>query len=95
MNRRATTGLIALNGVLVVILAAVSLSPRAGAQSNRPRGSYTMVGGQIQGGSTNAIYVMDSSSQELVALRWDQSSKRFAGIGWRSLAADAKAGKGR
>lgn len=88
---RQIRGLVALNGALLVVLAAVSLPGAAEAQpGNRKRGEYTMVGGAIQGGSSNAIVVVDAANQEMIALRWNESSRTLEGLDYRDLAADSK-----
>jgi hypothetical protein len=91
MIPRRYRGLIALNALLVGALVIVALAPSAGAQGGvvRPRGEYTMVSGKFQGSVEDAIYIVDSSNQELIALRWDRSKKSMAGLGYRSLAADS------
>ncbi len=88
--------LVALNGVLLLALAGVSLAPSAGAQtasnaSNRTRGEYTMVGGDISGANANAIYVIDSANREIITLLWDNSRRRLQGVGYRDLVLDLTA----
>ncbi len=61
----------------------------------RPRGQYLMVSGQINGLSSNAIYLLDTVNQEVVAITWDRSQRGFKGLGYRSFADDAGAGGGR
>ncbi|MFN0134127.1 MAG: hypothetical protein ACKVW3_16555 [Phycisphaerales bacterium] len=93
-NRRA---LVLLNVVLGGLLVAISLAPSAQAQrgGGRGRGDYTLASGRIQGGNSNAIYVVDAGNQELVALRWNESTKGLEGIGYRDLRADAQAPQSR
>lgn len=91
MNRRPHQGLIALNAVLLGLLALVTLAPGAQAQARkRPPGQYAIVDGRIQGVAEAAIYVYDSSNQEMLALRWDRSRKALQTLGHRDLAADAE-----
>lgn len=90
MNRRQFRALIALNVLLLAVLAAVSLAPAAGAQGARARGSYTMVGGQIQGREEAAIYIIDATNQELVALSWDRGRNGLTPLGYRNIADDAR-----
>jgi hypothetical protein len=93
---RKRRGLIALNAGLLVVLAAVSLAPQAQAQRGaRARGEYTMVSGRVTGGSNNAVYIVDSSNQEMIALIWNNSRKSLEGLGYRDFAADAGAAPGR
>lgn len=95
MTTRTQTRLIGLNAALLGVLALVTLagaraSAEASAQPTRARGSYTMVAGAVQGETTHAVYILDSTNQELVALRWNRNNNRFEGIGYRSLQADAR-----
>lgn len=87
-RRRA---LVILNIALAGVLGFLMVSPPLSAQGPRARGQYTMVGGQIQGGNSNAIYVVDATNQELIAVRWDESRKDISALGYRDLAADARA----
>lgn len=101
MTDRRVGGLIALNLGLLGVLGLVSLGPDASAQPTsgqaspsqptRARGDYTMVAGEIRAGNASAIWLMDKSNQELVAVRWDEGRKILDGIGYRSLIDDAKA----
>jgi hypothetical protein len=79
-----------------VIQGSASAQPAnvAGA-GDRARGDYTMVSGRFREGGGNAVYVIDSSNQEIVALRWDSSKQQMAGVGYRSIANDARAARGR
>lgn len=89
------TALVAVNAALLLALGVVSLAPSATAQQGqRPRGEYMVLGGQMTGSPTNAVHVIDTSNQEMVTLRWDQSSKAFEGIGYRNLRLDAQGGQG-
>lgn len=82
--------LIALNLALLAALGGVSLAPRAGAQNqlDRARGEYTLVGGMISGGNSNAIYVLDAANREMIALVYEQSRRTVQGVGYRDLATD-------
>jgi len=89
-------GLIALNGVLAMTFLAVVLASPAGAQrAARARGEYTMVSSKIQGGNSHVVYLLDAANQELVGLRWNESTKGLEGVGYRDLVLDAQANPGR
>jgi len=93
-RRRGTTALIAANVVLAAALVWVEFGPVAFAQpgetSARPRGEYTLVGGDIQTGNSDAVYVIDSVNQEMVVLRWVDGQNILDGIGYRDLDADVQ-----
>jgi len=94
MNKRAIRGLIGLNALLALCLAAVTFSSSVTAQQPaRAPGDYTMVAGVVQGNPASVIYIVDGTNQELVAVTWDQSRKRLTDVGYRDLASDAKAAK--
>ena len=80
--------LIVLNAVLLVLLAVVTLAPNVAAQ-NRSRGQYAMVTGGVNGLVPSAVYIIDSTNQELIAVSYDYNTKRLNGIGYRNLATDA------
>lgn len=96
MAKPRTRNLLILNGTLVAVLGAIVLSPASLAQrGSRARGEYTMVSGRIIGGNANAVYIIDSSNQEMIAVRWNESSKSLDGLGYRDLSADAQTQPGR
>jgi hypothetical protein len=83
-------GLIAINAALLATLAAVSFAPLATGQpvATRGRGQYTMVAGRTISGGAAAVYIVDSSNNEMVALRWDQGKQALQGLGYRNFAGD-------
>ncbi len=90
-SRRWRRSLVALNLVLAAAVGATFVVEATG-QSGAPRGrgEYTMIGGEVQGGNANAIYVLDGSNQEMIALRWNDSRNRLEGIGFRDLDKDTQ-----
>ena len=87
MRRPQWMGLVLLNGLLLLGLAAVSFGPSAIAQAGRYRGDYTMVSGRVNGSSSNILYVVDQNSRELVAIRYDSPKRVVEGMGYADLAA--------
>jgi hypothetical protein len=86
--------LIGLNVALLLVFGAVSIAPTATAQqAQRPRGEYMLLGGQMTGSPSSAVHVVDTSNQEMVTLKWDQSRQAFEGIGFRNLRQDAQTGQ--
>ena len=89
-RRRATNrrGLLLLNVMLLALLAAVTFGSSADAQS-RVRGQYTMVAGGVNGSTSSAVYIVDVINQEMMAVTYNQNTKRLDGIGYVNLAFDA------
>lgn len=85
--------LVAVNAGLLLALGYVTLAPAATAQqAQRPRGEYLLLGGQMTGSPSSGVHVIDTSNQEMVTLKWEQSRQAFEGIGFRNLRDDAQAG---
>ncbi len=107
-RRWALVGLnLALAGVLAGLMfgharadatfvsAAAAQGPASGVGGGgRSRGQYLMVSGRLNGQSVNAIYVLDSANQEMIALRWERSQNALISLGYRPLAEDIRAGGG-
>ncbi|MCA9294796.1 MAG: hypothetical protein KDA20_13390, partial [Phycisphaerales bacterium] len=86
MRHKKYGALIALNASLVGVLLLVSLPAGAEAQqgtaSTRGRGNYTMVAGQIQGSSEDAVWIVDAANEEIMAMRWDLSRQDVQFLGF-------------
>ncbi len=89
-HRRVSTfrSLLVLNTLLLAILAAVTFGPSADAQS-RARGQFTMVAGGVNGLSSSAVYIIDVINQEMMAVAYNQNTKRLEVIGYSNLVLDA------
>jgi hypothetical protein len=92
MSRTQFLSLIALNAVLLAVLALVSLSGRASAQQ-RQRGSYLLVSSGVTGTPLSVVYVIDEINNELVAMAWDDAGKKMNYVGYRNIAADSLSAK--
>lgn len=93
MQRSRFRSLVALNAVLLAALAVVTFAPSAqGQNAGRSRSQYTMLSGQIQGGSAFAIYIYDAGNLELAAVTYDISRQRLVPIGFRDINADSGRG---
>ena len=97
MDRPPSKKLVAVNAALLLLLGAVTLAPSSNAQrgSSRARGEYTMLSGRATGSSSHVVYILDSSNQDMVAVRWNESTKSLDNIGYRDLKEDAQASPGR
>ncbi len=93
-NRSRHAGLLALNAAALAALALVSFAPGSATAQNTPaaraRGDYTMVSAKITGALESAVYVIDASNSEMIAVKWDSGRKAISGLGFRDLAADIK-----
>ena len=88
MSRRSIRPLILLNAGLLAALAAVTFMPSAVAQI-RPRSTYTMVGGTVNGIVQGVAYITDETTNEVIALSWYENQKRIVGLGYRNMTQDA------
>ncbi|HYE02288.1 MAG TPA: hypothetical protein VD963_03530 [Phycisphaerales bacterium] len=96
MSGRAMSSSRGVIGVNVVLLGVLGVVTLAGAQPSRQndgtqrgRGEYTAVSGRIQGSTANGVYVLDTTNQELLALRWNRNDKRVEVFGFRDLKQDS------
>lgn len=92
--RTKRSGLLALNAGLLIVAGGLAIDSAVFAQPGvagptRAPGDYALVGGSIPGANSNAVYVLDAANRELVAVRWDPSTRGLVGIGFRDLASDA------
>ena len=91
-RRRSTLpALLAINAALLVVLGVVTFTPAATAQA-RSRGTYTMAAGGVRGTDADAVYIVDTTNQELIAITYDPNTQQIVGIGYRSLAVDIEQG---
>lgn len=83
--------LIAANLGLAASIALAALAvPALGLQpANRARGQYTMVAGELRGGTSSGIYLTDSINEEILVLRWNESHNQLDGLDFRDLELDA------
>jgi hypothetical protein len=80
--------LVAANVVALGFLAFIELSAAAKAQQ-RARGTYSAASGRIEGTETHALYIVDESTQELIAVQWDPRAKQIKGLGYRNTVTDS------
>ncbi len=86
--------LIALNAILLGLLATVTFAPTVSAQV-RARGAYMMVAGGANNIQSDVVYIVDIVNQEMTVMTYDASSRTVKGLAYRNLAADAAAQLGR
>jgi hypothetical protein len=80
-------GLLALNAALLGALALIEFGPGADAQA-RARGEYVIVSGGVPHAQADAVYIIDTINQEMVAIQYDINDRDLRGIGYANLAAD-------
>lgn len=89
--RHTLGALLALNILLVAVLALVSFAPAVHAEGLRQNsGDYIIVGGSINGSTSNAVYVLDQRSGTLLSFLYDRSSRKLKGLSVRSVPNDAR-----
>ncbi len=95
--RRQRKVLIGVNVGLLMAAAVVhwAASPGQAQSDPRSRGSYLIIGGEIQGGDANAIYVLDTINEELLAVRWNHSRRVLEVLGYRDVRRDTSQEAGR
>ncbi|HRJ49702.1 MAG: hypothetical protein KF787_02975 [Phycisphaeraceae bacterium] len=102
---RSPAGLIAVNALLVVVLALVTLAgpTPASAESGgteaasqpsarppaRARGEYTVISPKSSDGNTGVLVVIDSVNEEMAVLDWDKTRRTLVVTGFRDLTADS------
>jgi len=92
MKNKSFLSLIALNLVLLAVLAYGTFAPSATAQqasTSRAGGRYGMVSGVVQNVYPGVVYIVDEANQEVVAVMWNETIRQFSGVGYRDLKSDA------
>jgi hypothetical protein len=85
---RGMAALIAMNAAALGFLAWVELSPDSFAQT-RPRGTYVATAVHQKGSDTDLVWIVNETTQELVAIRWNDATRAVEGFGYRNLGTDA------
>ncbi len=92
MNRRSLGALIALNLVLVIALAMVSLTAQPAAAQFGGGSDYIMISGQVTGRqSQNVVYVVETNSARMIALFFNSANNQLSVIAGRDLGRDSRA----
>ncbi|GEM_PF-4241843 len=89
-RRNSIGGLIALNIVLLTVLALVNFAPTVRAEGSTAAGDYVIVGGSVNGATSNAVYVLDQRTGVLLSFLYDRSKKKLDGLAARSVVNDGK-----
>jgi hypothetical protein len=75
MKSTVLWGLVGLNAVLLLVFAGqFNHLPAAQAQLRRPA-DYLLIPGEVSGGSTSLVYIIDSTNGQLGAISYDDSSR--------------------
>lgn len=83
MKSTAIWGLVILNVLLLAALIGGVATPNAAFAQQRPAanggrpGDYLMIPGEVTGGSTSVVYVIDTTNAVLGALAYDDSTKQL------------------
>ena len=88
--------LVALNAVLLIGLAVVSLTRQPAAAQFGMRGDYAMIAGQATGRANQAaVYILELKSQKMIALMFDSRNKKLQTIAGRVVGNDMREMHGR
>ncbi len=85
---RGLTALIALNVLALGLLGWVELTPDSFAQT-RARGTYVATSIHQKGSEADLVWIVNETTQEMVAIRWDDAKRSVDGFGYRNLGTDA------
>ena len=77
MKSKVLWALVALNVLLLTALFLPKATPTAHAGAPARPGEYIMLPGQVTGGSSEVIYILDETNRMLSARVYDQNDKRF------------------
>ncbi len=88
--RNRVGALIAVNAVLLGLLAAVTFLPASHAQF-RAGGSYHMVSATSPGVASGVVFIVDETNQSMIAVGYDPNTKVMSGLAGRDIAADIAA----
>ena len=92
-------GLIALNLLLLVVLAIITLAPSSSAQNAGAMRSgnqqYLAVSGEVNGLTSGVVYITDTTTNggQLIAATWDRNANRIVILGQRQIAEDVAEAK--
>jgi|TARA_B100000959_G_C14707354_1_gene511353 hypothetical protein len=89
VKQQSRNGVIALNVLLVIILAAVVVVPTSSAQHASDNNQYIAIPSIANGIPTGAVYLLESTRQELVALAWNRDQNKIKILGYRNVRDDA------
>jgi hypothetical protein len=76
VKTRIVWTLVWVNVLLLVGLAIRMTSPAAQAQVRRPS-DYVMIPGEISGGNSAVVYIIDTQQSRMAAVSYDDASNRF------------------
>jgi hypothetical protein len=88
MKNKPFLSLVALNLVLLAVLAFSGLARPATAQTARAGGRYSIVSGVVQNVYPGVVYIVDEANQEVVAVSYNEPDKQFRGVGYRDMKSD-------
>jgi hypothetical protein len=77
MKSRVLWGLVGLNAVLMLMLVGHNKTANAQVQMSRHPADYLMIPGEVQGGATELVYLVDTTNGLLGAISYDDTSKNL------------------
>tara|TARA_B100001964_G_C14128417_1_gene551692 strand:+ start:775 stop:1077 length:303 start_codon:yes stop_codon:yes gene_type:complete len=90
MKNTAKSGLIAINIVLLAVLAAVSFVPTTiGQDIQTAQNEYVAVSGMVNGRSSGVVFIASASDQAMLATTWDHNKNRIIIMAAKNLAQES------
>ena len=78
MKSKVLWALVALNVLLLAALVWPRMSPTAQAAGPARPGDYLLIPGQVTGGNSEVIYILDETNRMLTARVYDSNAKGFS-----------------
>ena len=80
-------GLIVLNIVLLLVLGTIIFAPQTIAQMGS-RSTYALISSHINGMQTDVVFVLDTTSSEMIAISYNPQTNSIERLGYRRLSSD-------
>ncbi|MDP7030087.1 MAG: hypothetical protein QF733_07700 [Phycisphaerales bacterium] len=76
--------------VAAIMLGMLATSPRTAVGVLDERSEYVAVTASSGRGAEDIVWLLDTRTEELIAVAWDREARRMAPLGRRSVAADVE-----
>ena len=80
-------GLVVLNIVLLLVLGTIIFAPQTIAQMGS-RSTYALISSHINGMQTDVVFILDTTSSEMIAISYNPQTNSIERLGYRRLSSD-------